>query len=95
MFNEGYSFVPGPFQNFLIAQQVSDTKCRYAPLPSAKEFSRASQFEINLGNLKPVGRFRHGSKALVRFRVSGITRQQQAIRFLWSASNAPAQLMEL
>src|SRR5260370_14143405 len=60
-------FTLGLLQDIAIAQQVGHTEARHPRLTRTEELARATQLQIEFGDLEAVGGAHHGIEALLAF----------------------------
>src|SRR5258706_7941280 len=78
-------------QHLVIANQINHAERRYAGLSRPEEISGAAQPQIALGDLESVRSVRHGLQSLARFLGERRLVQQEAVRLMPIAADAPAQ----
>jgi hypothetical protein len=61
--SEGEGFAAGEFEEFFVAQGVSDVEAQVAGLAGAEKFAGAAEKEIRFGDFETVGGAHHGFEA--------------------------------
>src|SRR6185369_835935 len=90
---DGGGFALGSLEKLAVADQVGDLEAWHTGLASAEEFTRAAQFEIELGDLEAVGGADHGVKAAFAILGDFSAGHENTERLGGSAADASAELM--